>query len=404
MNLSPISPENLLNPVPFYKALREEDPVHWSEELHAWVLTRHDDVMNCFRDSRMSANRIGLMQHQLQGVDADVLKDFVDIVSKQMLMKDGPEHIRMRRQANPSFTPQALDSWRPAIRRTMKLLLERVQGQSGMDLVPHISYELPPRVIAELFGLPIEDHERLMKWADPIAQFAGLTAGMDIREVARRANEAMKEFAQYLTTIVVEHRRTPGVDLFSRIMQAQDKGAMSVEELVSNGILMLNAGHMTTTDQLSNAVHDLLTHPDQLRLVQENPSLLPGAVEESLRYHPAVPFHYRVAATDIPLRGRTIRKGDVVFMGIAAANRDPAVFPEPDRFDITRDFVNQKHLTFSFGPHHCLGAGLARRELEVAIEALLEWRPGLRLDEAHPAQPKRQSLIFSGYHSLHVRW
>jgi len=167
---------------------------------------------------------------------------------------------------------------------------------------------------------------------------------------------------------------------------------------------MLIAGHTTTTDQISNLVHDLLTHPEQLQMVRNNPSLLPTAVEESLRFHPAVPFHYRIAAEDIPLRGRTIRKGDVVFFGLAAANRDPQHFHEPDRFDITRDAMAQKHMSFSFGPHHCLGANLARRELEIGLEILLERMPRLRLDEERPPRQKAESLVFRGFHSLHIRW
>jgi cytochrome P450 len=403
-DLNPVSPENLLNPIPFYTTLRETDPVHWSDELHGWLLTRHDDVMNCFRDSRMSANRIGVLEYQLRDLGTDVLRDFIEIVRKQMMMWDGAHHIRMRRQSNPSFTPQALDSWRPAIRRIMHLLLDRVQHQGRMDLVPSISYEMPPRVIAELFGIPEEQHDILLKWAEPIAQFGGLTVGMDVMTVARRANTAMKEFAQYLIERVEERRQAPGNDLLSRMLPALEEGALTLDEVVANTILMLTAGHMTSTDQLSNAVHDLLSHPDQLQLLRDDPTLLQSAVEESLRYHASVPFHFRIAAEDISLRGRTIRKGDMVFLGIGAANRDPAVFSDPDRFDITRDFLHQKHLTFSFGPHHCLGAGLARRELEIALEMLLQRLPGLRLDEEHPPQPKCQSLIFSGFTSLPVRW
>lgn len=403
-DLNPVSPENLLNPIPFYKTLRETDPVHWSDVLHGWIITRHDDVMNCFRDSRMSANRIGILEYQTRDLGPDILQDFIAIIRKQMLMWDGPNHIRLRRQSNPSFTPQALDGWRPAIRRVMQMLLERVQHQDHMDLVPSISYEMPPRVIAELFGIPEHEHELLLKWAEPIAEFGGLTVGMDVLTVARRANTAMKEFAQYLVERVEERRQNPGNDLLSRMLPALEQGTMTLDEAVANTILMLNAGHMTTTDQFSNAVHDLLTHPDQFQLLREDPRLLQSAVEESLRYHSAVPFHYRIAADNISLRGRSIRKGDMIFLGIGAANRDPEVFPNPDRFDITRDFAYQKHLTFSFGPHHCLGAGLARRELEIALEMLFQQLPGLRLDEERPPQPKCQSLIFSGYTSLPVRW
>jgi cytochrome P450 PksS len=404
-NRNPVSPENLLNPYPFYEDLRDNDPVHWSDTLHAWILTRYDDVVNYFRDSRMSANRVAIFEHQVKALGPGILNDFIEIVRRQMIMKDGPEHIRMRRQANPNFTPQALDSWRPTIRNTMTMLVDQVQHQGHMDLAASISYEFPPRVIAELFGLPPDEREQMLDWARPIAQVGGMM-GEDPIAVARRANEAIKKFADLLTRQTEKVRQSPGHDLISRMLegQRQDPKGGTMEEVVANAILMLIAGHTTTTDQISNLVHDLLTHPDQLQLLRDNSSLLPSAVEESLRFHSAVPFHYRIAADDIPLRGRTIKKGDMVFFGIASANRDPAHFPEPDRFDIKRDFLTQKHVAFSFGPHHCLGAGLARRELEIGLEVLLQRLPGLRLDPERPPQPSANSLIFRGFHSLPVRW
>ncbi|MFY0521678.1 cytochrome P450 [Archangium gephyra] len=397
----------MLNPIPFYRTLRETDPVHWAPEVHGWFLTRHDDVMNSFRDARFSANRVSLMEQQLQGLDPSLLEHFTGNIKLQMMMYDGRDHIRMRRQANPSFTPQALDSWLPAIRRTMHMLLDRVQKDGQMDFVPSVSYELPPRVIGELFGMPQEEHELLLQWAAPIAEFGGLTVGMDVVTMAKKADTAMKEFAAHMTALAEKRRHEPGQDLLSQMMHGHDPRmgpGMTMEELVANAILMLNAGHMTTTDQLSNLIHDLLTHPEQLRLLQQDPKLLSAAVEESLRYRPAVPFHYRIVGEEMQLRGKTLRKGDVVFMGIAAANRDPAVFSEPDRFDITRDHLHQKHLTFSFGPHHCLGAGLARRELEIALEVLLQRMPELRLDPERPPRHKCSSLIFRGFDSMHVRW
>lgn len=403
-DLNPVSPENLSNPLPFYATLRETDPVHWSPELHGWFLTRHDDVMNAFRDPRFSANRVGLYEAQMQGLDLSLLKDFFATIKNQMMMHDGPNHIRMRRQTGPSFTPQTLDSQLPSIRRTMHLLLDRVQEQGWMDFVTSVAYELPPRVIADLFGIPPEEHDQLLAWAAPIAQFAAPMPGMDVVAAARAANTAMREMSDYLRDLAEKRRHEPGNDLLSRMVTAHDPKSMSLEEVVANAVLMLNAGHLTTTDQLSNAVHDLLAHPDQLRLLRDNPKLLPAVVEESLRYRSSVPFHFRVVAQDLHLRGKDLKKGDIVFMGIAAANHDPTVFPEPDRFNIARDFTHQKHLTFSFGPHQCLGAGLARRELEVGLEVLLQRLPKIHIDAQKPPEHKSLSLVFRGFTSLHLRW
>jgi len=190
--------------------------------------------------------------------------------------------------------------------------------------------------------------------------------------------------------------------MLSTMVHAQEEGRLDEGELIANAILILTAGHITTVDQLSNGVHALLTHPEQLRKLRENPSLMKSAVEEMLRFCPAVPFIHRIAAEDFELHGRKIQKGQLVFLGMAAANRDPAVFPEPERFDITRQ--NNKHLSFAFGPHMCLGAPLARVELEIGLAALLERMPDLRLDEAQPPRIKCNSLVFRGFEALPVRW
>ncbi|MGZ3459254.1 MAG: cytochrome P450, partial [Archangium sp.] len=212
------------------------------------------------------------------------------------------------------------------------------------------------------------------------------------------------EMTQYLLPIIEERRRAPGTDALSLMLQAQEQGRMTPEELVANIILILFAGHTTTTDQLSNGLYDLLTHPDQLQKLRKDPGLMTSAVEEMLRFTPAVPAISRVAAEDFQLRGKNIRKGDLVFLLMASANRDPSAFAEPDRFDITRDSSRQKHATFGFGAHHCMGAGLARRELEIGLSVLLERLPTLRLDEARPPQVKCHGIGFRGFDSLPLRW
>ena len=178
---------------------------------------------------------------------------------------------------------------------------------------------------------------------------------------------------------------------------------MSPEELSANTILVLTAGHLTTTDQLNNGVYNLLTHPEQIQKLQEDRTLLRSAVEEMIRYAPAVPFIFRVATTDFTLHGKNLRKGDVVFLGLGSAGRDGSVFPEPDHFDIARDNTKHKHLAFGFGTHHCLGAGLARRELEIATEMMLDRLPGMHLDPAQPPQHKF-GLVSRGFNSLSVKW
>jgi len=401
-----ITPEALRNPVALYTELRSNDPVHWSATMGAWIITRYDDVMNCFRHPNLSADRGKLFEHQvrLMGMQVEEAQAILDVTNRHMGNQNGAEHLRLRRQAGPGFSPQVLDRWRPAIRRTMDGLLSQVQHQGHMDLAKQISYQLPPLVIAELLGIPTEDRTLFQSWSEPLARFASATGLSDMVELTRRANKAMVEFNRYLMGIIEQRRLAPGEDVISLMIHGQEAGRMSQEELVANSVLILLAGHITTTDQISNGMYSLLSHPEQSRMLREDPLLMRSAVEEVMRFDPAIPFIHRVVAETFQLRGKTLKQGDIVFLGMASANRDPGVFPDAERFDITRDSVHQKHLSFAFGPHHCLGAGLARRELEICFEMLLERFPGLCLDEEQPPKLKSPTLLFRGFESLHVRW
>ena len=399
-----LSPRNLSDPTPLYRELREHEPVHWSEQLNAWVVTRYEDVMGCFRDARLSAERSRFFEYQIQGLEPETIREFMETTRNQLVMRVGTEHTRMRRQTGAAFTPAKLEEMRAAIHRTMTELLDGVQPQRSMNLAQEIAYQLPTRVIAELLGVPAEDRERFRRWSDELADFAAPAAGASMLGVARRANTAMVEMKDYFLPLLEERRARPTQDALGLMVQAQEQGQMTAGELVANAILLLFAGHTTTTDQLSNCVHDLLTHPEQLELLREQPERVRQAVEECVRFHPAVPFVFRVAVEDVVLRGHRILPGEVVFLGMAAANRDPRAYPEPDRFDISRDHTQHRHLSFGFGTHHCMGAGLARRELETGLTLLLERMPGLRLDPARPARMKCHSVNFRGFEQLPVCW
>ena len=407
LQLNPVDPENLLNPVPFYKELRENDPVHWSDVVHGWFLTRHEDVMNGLRDSRLSADRGKVLEHQFQmmGLSPESIREVTDTFKRQMACKDGAAHLKPRRQTAAAFTPQVLDSWRPLIHRTLVTHLDKLRGRREADLVPELFYQMPPLVIAELLGITPEDRERLQQWGEAVTQLTSTGAAKNLLEVARQANEGQARINQFLTNLVEERRRAPGDDLVSHMLRSQQQdGGMTTEEIVANTSLLLAAGHLTTTDQLSNGLYELLMHPEQLALLRREPSLLKPAIEEMMRFAPPVPFVHRIAVDTIELRGRTIRKGDVVFLGLAAANHDPAAFKDAEYFDISRDPHQQKSMSFGFGPHHCLGAGLARRELEIAFEELLHRMPELRLDMTKLPRIKCGGLLFRGFESLPVRW
>ncbi len=394
-----LSPHNVLNPHPYFAKLRVLDPVHWEEGLQAWLLTDFHDVSGAFRDTRLRSDYVQeflMMQLRGRGHDPIIAKDSLRIIGDMMVSKSGAEHTRLRRQAGPSFDPAAVESWNSMIVELVSSLLDRIKPPS-MDLVRDLAAPMAAGVMTEVLGVPQADRETFMRWTTEAEPFVGIATG-DLEEAAKVANNSYLQLERYILDLLIERRQNPRHDVISMLLAHENDGHMTPEELVANVIMLLNAGNVTTMDQLSNGMHALLSHPKQLALLRSDAKLLPFAVEEILRYCPALPAMPRMAGEDLVIRGKNIQKGQMLFMSSAAANRDPSVFARPDEFDITR--TPGRILTFGFGGHMCLGAGLARRELQIAIKLLLERFPNLRLDEEHPPQPKNQSLMFRGYFTL----
>jgi cytochrome P450 PksS len=250
--------------------------------------------------------------------------------------------------------------------------------------------------MAEMFGIPAQDREHFQRWSDDTARFFGGTFG-DIAEDACRANNGARHLEDYFLQLMSLRRREPGSDLMTLLLGNQEQGRWDAHELSAQCVLILAAGHVTTIDQIGNGVHALLTHPDQLRRLRARPALIHAAVEEVLRYASSVPFIHRVAREDLEMRGQRIAQGQVVFLGLASANHDPAHFPDPDVFDITR--TPTRHLAFGHGAHLCLGAELARRELEIGLRTLFDRFPGLQF-AARPPELRHESLMFRGFKSM----
>jgi cytochrome P450 PksS len=395
-------PAFLANPYPIYHRMRQHDPVYWSDALGFWVLTRHDDVLASIRSPALSSGTAEMaVRARLRGRDPALAADYTRINAGMMLHKDGSEHHRLRILGNHAFTPSALDRWQAVIERVVDDLLDAAQARGRMDLIADLARPLPAIVIAELFGIPPEDRETFHHRSMAGARFFGGAVG-DIEEAARTANESRVQHERYFLALLEERRRRPGDDLMSLLLQGQAEGRLTAEEVCSQCILLLDAGHVTTMDQLGNTVLALLKNPEQLRQLRDTPALVRSATEEGLRYDGAVQLLQRIAREDLVLRGQTIRKGDLLYLSLAAANRDPEVFTEPNRFDVGR--ADNRHLAFGAGPHHCLGMTLARRELEVSLRRLVQRMPRLRLDEERPPRRRADSLVFRGLESLPVRF
>jgi cytochrome P450 PksS len=395
-------PEFFEDPYPVYRRMRQQDPVYRSDALGGWVLTRYDDVLAAFRNPALSCDRAEVFARvQLRGGDPGLAADYTRITSGMMFVKDGRDHHRLRVLGNRAFTSSALRRWLPRVERVVDELIDAVMPKGRMDLIGDLAGPLPAIVIAELFGIAPEDRERFHRWSMAFARFFGGSVG-DPEEIARAANEAAVHLERYFLDLLEDRRRQPGDDLMSLFLQGQADGRMTPEEVSSQCILLLIGGHITTVDQLGNTALALLKHPEQMGRLRDDPDLVRSAIEEGLRYDGTAQLTQRVAREDLVVRGKAIRKGEMLQLALGAANRDPEVFVEPDRFDISR--ADNPHLAFGSGSHQCLGMNLGRRELEISLGRLMRRMPRLRLDEQRPMRRRIDSLALRGLESLPVRF
>ena len=393
IQFNPMDPAFVADPYPTYHRLRAEDPVHHSP-LGFWVLTRYPDVMTMLRDPRLIKEPIAAFVAARFGMAVPPPG-----LGLSMLDRDPPDHTRLRGLVSKAFTPKALESLRPHIQTIVDDLLAGAAGKGQMDLIEEFAYPLPVRVICEMLGVPVKDHERFKSWGLDIAR--GLDAIMlpPDSEVGQRSVSGRRALAEYFRALIAERRAAPRDDMLSALIAAEEAGdKLNEEELLATCILLLVAGHETTVNLIGNGTLALLRHPDQLQKLRESPGLIATAVEELLRFDGPVQRTARIPSEDITIGGRTIPKGDMVMPFLGAADRDPAQFPDPDRLDITR--ADNRHIAFGMGIHFCLGAPLARMEGQIAINALLARLPKLALATDRPQF--RQSLTLRGLQALPV--
>ncbi len=376
--------EGARDPYRAYARLRAEDPVHWSESLNAWVLTRYDDVMAAQRDRRFSADRATPFADRMDATARPDVARMGRVLARWMVFSDAPRHPALRRLTLEAFTPTAVESLRPRIAALVDRLLDDMAAAGpNCDLIADFAYPLPAIVIAHVLGVPDRDIDRFRAWSDDIA---GVVGGA-LRDPDRleRGAAALAALDGYLEHTVAERRRTGATGaLVDKLIAARDAdAALSEEELVANCALLLFAGHETTTNLIGNGIQLLLERPEQFAALRSDPTLAAGAVEEILRYEGAAHAISRVAAEDVELRGKRIARGDRVFLMLGAANRDPEAFDQPERFDIRRS--RNRHLAFGYGPHFCVGAPLARLEGEIALNRLVARFPGMALRERQAA-------------------
>jgi cytochrome P450 len=392
------------DPFPIFARLRENDPVHWSEPMKAWVLTRYEDVKAiALNNNEVSANRVEPFFAAVPDSRRTGYASLMGYLSNWIVFRDPPDHTRLRGLFTKAFTSRSIDMLKPGIRAIVDMLLDdmdaKEQAGQPVDWISDFAYALPALVIMDLLGVPRGDLERVKIWSDEIFLFIGTSKTSP--DKYDRAEAGARAMADYFREIVAERTREPRDDIISRMVAARDeKKAMTADEVISTSILLLFAGHETTANLLGNGLYYSMRFRDQWDRLTGDLGLIEPAIEEWLRYDGPTGALARVVLRDIEFGGKLMHSGQRVFAFANSANRDGGQFPEPDRFDIGR--TPNPHLTFGHGIHFCIGAPLARLEGAIAIHRLAERFPSVRL--AGDAPPSwSDSLILRGILSLPVR-
>ena len=395
----PNDPAVVADPFPLYNRLRDEDPAHWSPPLKAWVLTRYDDVRHvCLDTAGMSSDRLRPFFAALPSAEAAQVAQLMRYLTLWMVFRDPPEHTRLRRLAAKVFNARSIHALRGEVETISRWLLDALQERDEFDLIAEFAGPLPALVIMHMLGVPRGELPRVKRLSDEMALFIG--SARDARDKYARAEAATAEMAGLFRDLVTMRRARPSRDLLTELVQVEDQGErLSDDELVATCVLLLFAGHETTTHHIANGLRALLAFPDQLALLRERPDLAASAIEELLRYDGPIGAQVRIVQQPQAMHGKAFARGERVFLLMNAANRDPRAYEAADRLDLQRRGV--PHLTFGFGAHICLGFPLARLEGQIALPALLErWRT---IELAAPRLEWIDSMVLRGMKAMPLR-
>lgn len=398
MQFDPLSREFQRDPYPFYDVLRAETPILYWKDWNIWFLTSYDDVYTLLRDRRLGRTMGHVLPRESRSMKSfpDWEAPFHKLSDHSMFDKEPPEHTRLRSLVHKVFTPRRVESLRERIQHITNELLDGVQARGEMDILEDFAVPLPVTVIAELLGVPEADRHRLRPWSHDIVAMYELN---HTEEQGRRAVQAAIEFSDYLREMAARRRREPQDDLITALALVEEAGdQLSEDELISTCVLLLNAGHEATVNVIGNGMWALLQRPEQMRLLIQNPGLVKTAVEEMMRFDTPLQLFRRWVLEDMEYKGYTFKQGTEFGLMFGAANRDAARFPNPHDMDITRQ--DNPHISFGGGVHFCLGAPLARLELQIALETLIRRMPNLRLVDDPPEY--RDTYVIRGLKALRV--
>jgi len=387
---NPFLPAHRSDPHATWRALREAEPVYWHPVFRMWMLTRYEDVLFVLRDGNFTTDRSSVpLMRWIARMSRDDAQ-FSAMIERNLLMMDGPDHTRLRGLVSKAFTPRRVEGLRPRLEQVVDGLLDDCAERGEMELVRDFAHPLPVIAIAELLGVPVADRHLFAHWSAQLVQLLDPLQASGGVESMRRATH---EIFGYFGRLLEERRSDPRDDLLSAMITAEQDGLRLEElDLLALSSLLLVAGHETTSNLIGNAVLALLRNPDERKRLQDDPALITTAIDEFLRYDGPIQFTDRAVRSDCEIGGKQIRQHQLVGVVLAAANRDPEQFADPERLDLGRS--DNRHLAFGQGSHFCLGAQLAKLEAEIAIGRLLRRFP----DFGGPLEPNewRRSMIVRG--------
>ncbi|MEM7127831.1 MAG: cytochrome P450 [Chloroflexota bacterium] len=388
---NPRNPAFHLDPYAYLQPYRDQDPIHWSDTINMWLLTRYDDVKMMFQDKRFGR---GPEFHRLVTRPGEPLLPVERMRHNFFLFRDPPDHTRLRGLVSRAFTPRLVENLSERIQAITDHLLDRVQERGEIEIISMLAYPLAVAVIADMLGIPLKDQELLGQYAADAASFVEVKP---TEEDITRANQLVATMTDYFLELFAEKRKNPQNDLISQLIALEAEGDhLSEEELLGTCGLLLFAGHETTANMIGNGILTLLQHPTQMKQLNDDPSLLTSTVTELLRYSTSVQALFRIALEDVQMGDHTILAGQKTMGAVIAANRDPRRFADPDQLDIHRQ--SNQPLSFGHGIHYCLGAPLAMLEMQIAIATMMRRLPNLTLQTEQPDW--RPSLTIRGLQRL----
>ena len=376
MNYDPSDPNTLANPYPYFLALRNEDPIHWHTKLKSWIITRYEDVRSILSSDNITVDRLNNFYSKLPTKEAKLLAEIVKYLNLWAAFRNPPDHTRMRKIMMVAFTRKSINEMQPKINAITDATLSKLKNMREIDLVNHYASPIPALTIMHLLGVPIDMLDEFKSWSDDMSKFIG--GARNDKHKYEKASRGCRKMVSFFREIIEERRANPSEGFLMDLINASvanDK--FSDDELIATCMLILFAGHETTTNLISNGILTLIKNPLELSKLLKNPDLLDLTIEEIMRYDGPTNSLVRNVEKEHELHNKTLKKGDRVFAMVSSANRDENIFDKPDVFKIDRS--PNRHLTFGYGPHLCIGAALAREEGRIAILNFFKQFPTTRL-------------------------